>query len=132
MFCRAAPGLGWKARAVTVLGAVAFLYAFGLRPPECLDHGFGGDAQAHAEAGGDHHTGAPSGSHHGGGSHSSENCIHLQTGLCEFAWAAPERVHFEGEFAVVAPEPARPHPESPVLPSSPFRLPPATGPPHAG
>ena len=131
MFYRAAPGLGWKARTVAVLGALAFLYAFGLRPPECLDHGIGDGSMAHHAASGDHHAGAASGSHHSGGSHSSENCIHLKTGLCEFAWAAPEPLHFEGEFGTLAPQAARPHPESPALAASPFRLPPATGPPHA-
>ncbi len=163
---------GRSARAVCVLAALAFVHAFAIRPvllPECLAHGFGDGAMAHAMPGHSHdadpsvgspaaHDGSPThhagaSSHHGSAladpagssshlsgisadhadapSNSAEECICLEVCLCEFGGPSPAPALAAGPIAIIAAGTIRPLPESPTLIAPRFRLPLATGPPHA-
>ena len=124
-----ASDLRLHARVVYVLGTLAFLHAFALRPaldPECLAVGIGGGPMAHAMPGGNHGGDAPASQHshhHATSTECAVGCVYIDASVAALADAIEEPPLVAAEIAVGSAD---------VAPPLPLRLPLARGPPHAG
>lgn len=124
-----ASDLRWDARAVCVLGSLAFLHAFILRPvldPECLAYGIDDGPVAHAMPGGNHAGDASDSQHsqhHGTSTECAAGCVYIDASVSALAETIEEPPLVAAKVATGGAENA---------PPLPLRLPLARGPPHTG